>query len=304
MENKPKLLDKYINYLTAVNNYSEGTIIEYTNDLLLFFKFLKEYEGIGLDIQDFNIFVLAKVGDRELTSYLIYLNYYRNNGAGTRARKIYAIRNFYKWLSFKYPKQNIKIPMQDYFIEQEERLPKCLSLEEVKKIKGIFNKENSRNPERNNLIIDTFLITGMRITELSNIRISHIEGNYIKIIAKWNKERKVYITNKLNKQIQEYILNHNINDYLFTDSQGNKLDRSGISEIVKNAYKYAGIGDKGYTTHTLRHTSATILYQHTDDILIVKEFLGHNSILSSQVYTHIHNNKVKEAVDKNPLNIV
>lgn len=305
MKQNPKLLNQYLYYLRETKNYSPKTISEYNNDLLIFFNFLRDYWEIGLEVKDFNIFIFAKVQDRDAIAFIIYLNYVRKNGASTRSRKAVAIRGFYKWLSINFPEYKITIPIKDYWIEQEIKLPKCLTMQEAEKIKGIFNINNSKNYKRNNLIVDILLTTGIRVSEVAKIKIKNINFNekYFNVITKWNKERKVFITDKIKKDIQEYIKENNIKEYLFINKKGVPLNRRSIANIIIKAYKLAGIGNKGYTTHTLRHTSASILYQQTEDILIVKEFLGHSSIISSQIYTHIHNSKLKNAMERHPLNI-
>lgn len=301
---KCKLLDDFINYLKC-NNYAEGTIINYSKDVYLFFLFLKEYMDISLKIENFNIFILSKVKQADVIAFLVYLNVTRKNSSATRQRKLASIKKFYKWILFAYPEYIRINPIKNYWIENTERMPKVLNLKQAQMISSVFNEKNHRHYKRDNLIIKTFLITGIRLSELTAIKIKDInfDKNIIRILAKGNKEKIVYITKNLRKELLDYTKNRKEEEYLF-NHDNNKLSSATIQYIVNKAYKLLKIGERGYSVHTLRHTSATILYENTKDILLVKEFLGHSTVLSTQIYSHISNDLVKNAVNSNPLNFV
>lgn len=299
MENK--LIKDFDTYLT-INNYSKGTIYNYCKDIEIFYNFLQKYMDISIKIKDFNIFILSQVKQHDIIAFIVYLNVKRKNGSQARLRKIASIRKFYKYLISKYPK--INNPVNNYWIETTERMPKVLSLKQAKEIQNIFNKNNHKEWERDNLIIKTFLLTGIRLSELINIKKQDIDFNkkIIKIISKGNKEKIVYMPKILLNDLKKY--SKNKQNYVFTNKNNTKLSASCIQYNIKKAYDLMQIGDRGYTVHTLRHTSATILYESTKDILLVKEFLGHNSVLSTQIYSHVSNDLIKNAVNKNPLNII
>ena len=309
----PKILIDFLNYLSAIKGYSLNTINNYYSDLMLYFKFLKEYLKIEVDIKEFNIFILANVKEHIIIAFLVYLNYYRDNTAQTRQRRLSSVRTFYKWLFSNYPPFNtqenptIHIPN----IESVIRLPKYLNLEQAKKIQTIFTKDNSKFPYRNNMIITLFLHTGVRLSELINIDIKDIDfkKNIIRIKGKGNKERTVYIDKILRKKLKQYlnIRNKNkkvisITDALFISYHGKRIGHRGIGDICRQAYSLMGLSECGYTTHTLRHTAATLIYKQTKDLFILKEFLGHAQLSSTEIYTNVVNDEIKEAVDKNPLN--
>lgn len=312
-ERNPQILNDFLNYLFNVRNYSINTIKNYDYDLLSFFDFLKFYFKIGIDVKDFTIFVLSKVKEKDLYAFLVYLNFNKNNSGDTRARKISSIRHFYKWLSINYPTLKIINPTENIGnIQTSVRLPKALSLEQAKALINIFNITNSRYPLRDNTIIILFLNTGLRLSELSNININdiNIDDKSIKIIGKGNKQRIVYINEKTLAQLLKY-LNHrtkgNIDftseDPLFINHQHKRLGIDGISDICKKAFKLANIEEYGYTPHSLRHASAMIIYNEvSEDILLVKEFLGHASISTTQIYTYLDNKTVRKAADNHPLN--
>jgi len=309
---EPILLVNFLNYLKDVKNYSITTIKEYKIDLMFFFRFIKQYCNIEIAIKDFNIFIFTNVKESDIIAFLVYLNDAKDDSASTRKRKLCSIKAFYKWLFNFNPIGDIKNPASDLpSIKDIKIFPKYLKLENAKKIVNIFNFENSKFPIRNNTIISLFLNCGLRASELININLCdiHLSNGYIRILGKGNKERICYLNHNIRKRLTEYLnirtSNKNvINKYepLFLSYRNGRLNLRTVERIVKNAYNLAGIGDRGYTTHTLRHTTATLIYEHyKPDILLLKEILGHATVKSTEIYTHIHNDKIRKAFNSNPL---
>lgn len=312
-QGEPKLLFDFLEYLNIVKSYSKKTIEAYSMDLMLFFDFYKTYQKLNVQVKDFNIFILSKVKTSDIIAFIVYSNYNRDNNPYTRERKLIAIRRFFTWLKYLYP-NIIKVnPAKGINkITKVERLPKYLSLENAKKIQNIFNVSNCNYPIRNNTIISLFLSTGMRLSELININIIDIDfkNSSITVKGKGNKERTVY----LNKLCKNNLLNYinyrkrktnklDITSPLFINNKGERLGTDGIEYICKKAYKLAGLEEYGYNIHTLRHTAATLIYRYvSQDILILKEFLGHKYIKSTEIYTHVYSKQLVDAVNKNPLN--
>ena len=302
----PKILDDYLNYLISVKTYSIGTIEIYNIHLMLFFKFLKEYMGIKQDVKDFNKFILLQVKEKDIIAYLVYCNYTKDNNPYTRELKLVAIRGFYNWLLDTFKNEYFPNPAENIGkIQKNIRLPKYLNLEQAKQIQTIFTLKNSREPLKFNAIICLFLSSGLRVSELINIQFKDIDfsENSIQIIGKGNKQRIVYFSNYCKEQLQKYIKTRTDNNpYLFVNYKNQKFSRRGIDYIVKKAFRLMNIKDKHYSTHTLRHTAATLLYMYVrEDTLLLKKFLGHESISSTEIYTHVHDLKIKDAVEKNPL---
>lgn len=309
----PILLIDFLNYLNNIKSYSITTISEYKIDLMFFFRFIKNYCNIEIAIKDFNIFIFTNVKESDIIAFLVYLNYTKDDSASTRKRKLCSIKAFYKWLFNFNPIGDIKNPTLDLpSIKDIKTLPHYLSLEKVKKIINVFNLKNSKFPTRNNTIISLFLNCGLRASELININLCDINlsDGYIRIFGKGHKERLCYLNNNIKKKLMEY-LNIRINgkniintyEPLFLSYRKGRLNLRTVEKIVKDAYRLAKLEDRGYTTHTLRHTTATLIYQYVKpDILLLKEILGHSTVKSTEIYTHIHNNKIKEAFNSNPLN--
>lgn len=304
----PKILKDFLIYLLQIRGYSINTIKSYCSDLQIFFYFIKEYFNLNY----INIFVITRVREEDILAFLVYLNT-KDNAPSTRNRRLIAIRNFYNWLfTIKAPGIN-KVNPTEHVVRAVSMalLPKYLTLAQAKNITNIFTKENCQYPTRNNLIISLFLSSALRISELVNINISDINlyNCYINIWGKGRKERRVFYNRCVGNQLSTYLpirygMNTNINA-LFVNSKGNRLGVDGVENVCKLAYKLAGIDNCNYTAHTLRHTSATLMYQYGNvDVKTLQELLGHKSIMATQIYTHVENEELRKAVDSNPLNFI
>lgn len=309
-DKEPAVLRDFLNYL-RVMNYSEKTIREYTLDLLCFFEFLKGYMGLEITTGGFNVFILEAVKEADVIAFLVYLNFYRDNTGGTRQRKLSTIRCFYKWLIRHYPKcSKMRDPTKEVDnIRRVKRLPKSLNLTEAKRLMCVFTSENCKYPIRNNMILFLFLNTGLRLSELASLNVEniHFEGMYIEVVGKGDKERKIFMSCKLKKRLKDYLYFQYGADYalknepLFVNQQKKRLGVWGIENVCKKAFELVGLGEYGYKTHSLRHTFAMVMYEKTNDILLVKKLLGHDCIESTEIYARAYPERVREAVDKNPL---
>lgn len=308
----PLVLNQFLKFLLNVKHYSVNTINEYRLDIMMFLKFIKDYLNISVPVNKFNVLIVRNVKREDVVAFLVYLNTNRNCTGCTRKRKLSAIKSFYRWLFFFYPVANVCNPVESLpSIQEVLRLPKYLSLEDAKKITNVFNLTNSKNSYRNNAIIALFLNCGLRVSELSNIKLCdlNLSEGYVRIIGKGNEERIAWLNKSTKGKIEDYLKVRNRNlkvvdviQCLFLNRENGKLSVRTIESIVDKAYELAGIGERGYTTHTLRHTSATIMYQYVkSDVLMLKEFLGHSTIKATEIYTHISDKQLKNAVDSNPL---
>lgn len=308
METNIPILNEFLYYLVCVKNYSRRTAIGYSRDLKRFFKFLIEYLELKIDFKDINVFILGNIDESTIIQFLIYLNYYENNSPNSRGRILSAVKSFYKWLFLKYENTlenrdnpTINVPS----LNRMERLPKYIELKKARKLESIFNADNSKFYIRNNTIITLFLNCGLRVSELININREDIdfEHKQLRVIGKGNKERIVCLNSTCINSLNEYLQTRNDKQKsLFINSNLQRFKVRGIEEICEKAFRLAGLEKYNYTAHTLRHTAATYLYKSSQDILIVKEFLGHTTIKSTEIYTHVTSNTLKNAVDKNPLN--
>ncbi len=301
------LIKRFLLYLKKVKICSDCTIKAYKDDLLLFFCFIKKHLELGIDIKDINIFILKSIQPDTIYSYLVYLNYYRDNTASSRQRRLEAVRSFFKYLYNYYPAFREDGNVMDSIskIQQMFRLPKYFSLEQSMQLQNVFTKENCRYPERNNAIITTFLNTGVRISELVSLNIDKIDLNnkLCKLIGKGRVESVIYFNDYTLNKINLYLSTRkDNNEALFLSNQNKRISNSAVEDICKTAYKLIGLTDTdNYSSHTLRHTSATLIYKNTKDILVTKEFLRHKNIDTTLIYTHIEDEDIKKAVEANPL---
>lgn len=318
-EGLPKLVIKYLLYLTTIKNRSKRTANAYAIDLRNFFRFYKlktkstnpntNFSDIKID--DIDLDLIKKITLLEVYEYLDF-TISNNNSAKARARKISSIRGFFKYLTLNLnlitenPVKNLESPTL------KKTLPKYLSIKESINLLETQAKINSKTKYRDYCILTLFLNCGMRLSELQGINLKDlkIEEKSLKIMGKGNKERIIFLNEACIKSIENYfkferqlLKKIQNNKALFLASRtGTRLCTRQIQKIVESALKNANLSNKGYSVHKLRHTAATLLYQHGKvDILILKELLGHSNVGTTEIYTHISNDILKKAVDKNPL---
>ena len=271
---------EFINYINK-KNYSIHTLDSYIDDLYYSYVYINKE--------------LIYVDENDIRDYINNLGKLKKN-ASTISRHISTYKTFYKFLY----KNNI-INKKDYplnkitYPKKEKRLPKFLYYNELLDI--IKESEKSNDGIRNRLIIEMLYATGVRISELINIKLSDIDTNSKKIVVlgKGNKERIVYYGEYAEEVMNKYLATHNRkdNNYLFVNSYGNPLSDRGVRYIIDNIMKKLSIKTH-VTPHVLRHTFATDMLNNGCDIKIVQELLGHASLRSTEVYTHVTNDRIKK----------
>jgi site-specific recombinase XerD len=191
-------------------------------------------------------------------------------------------------------------------------LPKYLTLDDSKKLLEVASNEDNRNNERNYAITTLFLNCGMRLSELVGINIADIkfEECQMNVIGKGNKERTIYLNKACMRAIDQYLsvrpkdkfTNSDAEKALFLSERRQRISRRMVQEIIYSELKQAGLDSSKYSVHKLRHTAATLMYQYGQvDIRALQELLGHESISTTEIYTHVSNNQVRNAVESNPL---
>ena len=308
----PYFLNDFLDYLDGVLNKSTNTIKEYNYDLVNFFRYLRckeDSENENIVIKDITLDELKKIKLSDLHTYLSYLRTVKKDEAATRARKASALRTFFNYMTVKAnlleinPAQNLENP------KIGKRLPKYLTLEESKNLLKVVKNEDAKFKERNYAIITLFLNCGLRLSELVGIDLNHIDfqNEKLTVLGKGNKERTIYLNKACMNALQEYIkvrpqasIKHDDRNALFISERKERISQRMVQEIVKSYLAKAGL-DK-YSTHKLRHTAATLMYQHGNvDIRALQELLGHESISTTEIYTHVNNQQIRSAVDSNPL---
>lgn len=319
---QPILITDYLNYLKSIRGLSSNTIKEYSYDLNLLIRFMivrKIYYGNIVKFnKEFNDDEINSIINpsffetltlQDFYSYLSYLDNEKNDTASTRSRKISAIKSFYKYLYSEIEVINSNVSEKLTNPKISQRQPVYLTLTETERLLDTINIEkNDFLRSRDLAIVFTFLTTGMRLSELVSIDITDIVNDHFNIIGKGNKERTVYLTDNCLKLIYSYILvrakyigDKDI-DALFISTRKKRISNRAVQSTIDKYLKKAGFDTSIYSTHKLRHTAATLMYKYGNvDIRALKDILGHSNVSTTQIYTHLDDDDLKNAVNKNPL---
>lgn len=306
----PDTVKGYLDYQTAVRNKSDLTVLEYASDLRTFFRWflmskdkskkvkpLNEYDISGLD-EDF----MRNIRLNDLYSFLAYCQRDLGNSGKTRARKASTLRGFFKFLKAhgiieKNPAEDLDAP------RAKKALPKYLTLDSSI---ALLDAVEGANYERDYCIITLFLNCGLRLSELVGLNLKSIGiDNSLRVLGKGNKERMVYLNKACTDALNSYLAvrpRDGVKDReaLFISRHKTRISPKTVQHIVKTYLEKAGL--EGYSTHKLRHTAATLMYQHGDvDVMLLKELLGHESLATTQIYTHVANEQIRSAIESNPL---
>jgi len=321
----PEPVKQYLMYLLTIRGSSKLTVKEYLFDLRLFCKFLKQYKITGgdfdnineTDVSDLNMNFFVNVSKEDIFAFLFFTSEHRENANPSRARKLSAVKGFFKYLHKQVnavatnPAENIDSP------SLKQSLPKYLSLEEsLLLLKTIEEDEWNINRVRDYCIITLFLNCGMRLSELVGINLIDISKDLtsIKILGKRNKERIIYLNESCQKAVADYLETRNkiiiesrepklkTEKALFISKRQKRMCNSTVQKMVTAYFDKAGLAEKNYSTHKLRHTAATLMYQYGNvDTRVLQVILGHEHINTTQIYTHVANAQLIAAMDKSPL---
>lgn len=337
-DNAPQLLKEYLVYLQLVKNRSELTVLNYYTDLRTFFRYYKirnhrasddpaEFQNI--DITDITEADIKSVDLMIAQDFLIFTKNEKDNHPKARYRKGVALRQFFKYLTnnkglFEVnPLANLELPTP------KQALPKYLTLDESLEMLSNVSNINSPDQKRDYCIITFFLNCGMRLSELVGINLSDVRrvrdssGNEVytlKVLGKGNKERIIYLNDACVNAYNDYLnLTETDNekrasagnrcmtaktDALFLSRRQTRISNRRVQQIVEDCLKACGLDNRGLSVHKLRHTAATLMYQNGVDVRVLKEVLGHENLNTTQIYTHISNEQMENAMNRNPLSSV
>lgn len=323
-EENPEFLNAFLDYSIIILNKSSNSIKEYNYDLMMFLRFIKmhfnmtdETDFKEIKINDLKIDTIKKITIDDIHAFLGYLTSTYKSKPATRARKISTIRIFFNYLCQEAspeflintnPTLNLKTPKKD------KRLPNYLSLEDSRKLLNVTSNDENRNCERDYAIITLFLNCGLRLSELVGININDIDFEECKlnVIGKGNKERTIYLNKACIKALNDYLAirpkqgvqkdKKHSDKALFLSERKTRISNRTVEYVVEKQLQIAGLDTRKYSVHKLRHTAATLMYQYGEvDIRALQELLGHQSISTTEIYTHVNNDQVRNAVESNPL---
>lgn len=318
-DSSPDVIKKFLGYLQTVKGKSIKTVEEYFLDLRTFFRYMKlknnlvspDSEFDKIEIDDIDIEFIRKISLLDIFEYMNYLSSERGNHAAARLRKTSSLRMFFKYLTNKTGELKVNPAKELETPKLGKRLPKFLSLEQSQELLRAVMNYPGKYRERDYCIITLFLNCGIRLSELVGINLNDIKPDgTLKILGKGNKERIVYLNDACVQAIERYKKerpNDGVKDAnaFFISRQHNRISVKTVQFLVEKYLKVAGLSDSGFSVHKLRHTAATLMYQYGNvDIRILKEILGHENLGTTEIYTHISNNQLKEAIKDNPLNKV
>lgn len=311
----PAYLKEFLSYSRTIRNLSVNTVNAYYIDLRTFLRFLA-YSKSNFDLSEtsFNEIRIDSITFEDIAvvtpstvyDYLYFVTETLENAPSARARKLSSLRAFYHYYTAKTGKLEAN-PAQDIDIPSlKKTLPKYLTLDESL---SLLQSVETSFTTRDYCILTLFLNCGMRLSELVSMNLSDFKDDTIRIIGKGNKERLVYLNGSCVSALEAYITERALlpklvdRDALFiSERQGKRLSARRVEQIVESCLKQAGLGGRGYSPHKLRHTAATLMYQHGNvDMLALKEILGHEHVTTTEIYTHISSAQLKDAVSSSPL---
>ena len=317
MNNTFPILEEYENYMLAVLNRSDLTVKNYKGDIVIFFRYMKIDRGLvskniefhDIDISDVDLKFVSGIKTNDIFAYLIWLSREQNLNAASRSRKISSLRSFYKYCCVKKHlfENNPTLELENP--KKNKRSPKYLTLEESQALINAAYNAPTHSNERDYCIVILFLNCGMRLAELRGINLNDIHGDILTVIGKGNKERTIYLNKSCTEAIDEWLkvrdtykIKPEAKNALFVSKKGLRLSEDMIQITIKNLLAQSGLDTKTYSVHKLRHTAATLMYKYGHvDLRSLQTILGHASVSTTQIYTHVDDDLLHQAVESNPL---
>lgn len=311
----PEYLENFLTYIKVSKERSDRTEEAYYIDIRTFLRYLKvinnstskETNWQEIKVNDVPIEWLQRFTLLDAHKYLLFLRNERNNSSATRARKTSALKQFFTYLN-KTAKLIDNDSLKDLELPRiKNKLPTFLSLEDSQKL---LNSIDSKHKERDYCIILLFLNCGMRLSELVGLNlVDYSRDNWtLRVTGKGNKQRIVYLNElcveTLNNYIDLFRPNETAKDKnaIFLSANKTRIAKRRVQQIVEENLKRAGLSNLGISTHKLRHTAATLMYQYGNvDPLVLRDVLGHKSIATTEIYTHLSDKNLREAANANPL---
>jgi site-specific recombinase XerD len=306
-----KMLNDFLVYMRVVRNKAAKTTTEYVADLTFFFKFInlkngdtRPYNEITVENVDLNFIKNIKTVD--VLEFMNFLLEKRGNGRAARARKLSAIKTFFKYLMVatkfidKSPVACLEAP------KSEKVLPKFLDLKQSKSLLECIRLNGAEHMIRDLCIAQFFLNCGMRLSELQNINVGDIKSDgSLKLKGKGGKERIAYLNDACKEALADYLHVRRVpygfsENALFLSRNGLRLSIKTIQYLFAKYFKIAGF--EGFSVHKLRHTAATLMYRYAGaDMLVLKEILGHENIATTEIYTHTNSEQIRKTIEANPI---
>jgi site-specific recombinase XerD len=312
-----ELIKDYLYYLQTVKGRSPKTVDEYFNDLKTFFRFIKIHKGLvpksidfrEIPVDDVDLALIRSVTLTDAYEFMNYLLRVRKNAKAARARKTTSVKSFYTYLTDKKGllKENPLRQLERPNAREKNPLPKHLTLEQSIEL---LDAVEGAHRERDYCILTFFLNCGMRLAELVAMDYTDIRSdNTAQITGKGDKKRIIYLNEACMSAYQDYMAVRPVDGVrsedkyaLFLSAQKRRISREMVQKIVYKNLERIGLDSQGYSVHKLRHTAATLMYQHGGvDIRVLKDVLGHENLSTTEIYTHLDSSQIEKAAKSNPL---
>ena len=310
----PKIVKDFLVYLTTIKGKSPRTRKEYEYDISLFFRFLIAVEkDIPIDeidsisIKEITIDFIKEISLEDIYLFIEYCEVQRDNSAAARARKAATIKSFFKYLKGKRR-------LLEYNPAEELETPKIgkkkpIYMDQIEAEQFITGIKTSSHYYRNYSMMMFFLNLGLRVSELCSLNLNSVQGGVLHVVGKGDKERTVFLNEACIQSLEAYkekerayIQGAASNEALFLSQKGTRLTRQTVAKIVKQINQNSGLNKEKLTPHKLRHTSATVMYKAGADIRSLQHILGHTSVSTTQIYTHVEDKEIQQVIDRNPFN--
>ena len=318
LQNCPIVIRDFLTYNETIKGKSSRSVEGYYLDLQTFFRYMLTARGMAdkntpfeeIDISPVDIELIKTVTLSDLYSFLVYCKSERGNNPATRARKTSTLKIFFRYLCEQTHRLETNPTLMLDSPKVKQSLPKHLTLEDSLEL---LNSVDGANQKRDFCILTLFLNCGLRLAELCSLNVSDIKPDgTMTVTGKGNKERLVYLNDACMTAVNEYLavrpsenLPYTQKNALFISRNHRRISPKTVQHIVKTYLEKAGLGGQGFSTHKLRHTAATLMYQHGKvDIRVLKDILGHSNLGTTQIYTHVSDSQIKNAIDSNPLSNV
>ena len=318
LQNCPVVIRDFLTYNETIKGKSSRSVEGYYLDLQTFFRYMLTARGMAdkntpfeeIDISPVDIELIKTVTLSDLYSFLVYCKNERGNNPATRARKTSTLKIFFRYLCEQTHQLETNPTLMLDSPKVKQSLPKHLTLEDSLEL---LNSVDGANQKRDFCILTLFLNCGLRLAELCSLNVSDIKPDgTMTVTGKGNKERLVYLNDACMTAVNEYLavrpsenLPYPHKNALFISRNHRRISPKTVQHIVKTYLEKAGLGGQGFSTHKLRHTAATLMYQHGKvDIRVLKDILGHSNLGTTQIYTHVSDSQIKNAIDSNPLSNV
>lgn len=318
----PQYLIDFLDYMSVIKSRSPLTVKNYYCDIRLFLRYLKVRDNSKLEALEFSDIVIDDIPEglvksvtlSDILGFLHFTMDKRSNQQKARARKAVSLRQFFKFLTdnknwFEVsPASKLELP------SPKNPLPKYLTLEQANMLLAECSEINNWHDSRDYCIITFFLNCGLRLSELVRISVDDYITtkdaatgelySFLKVLGKGNKERIIYLNKACISAYEAYIkLRPDVKNEkaLFLSGRHKRISNRRVEQIIESKMVKSGLSAFGFSVHKLRHTAATLMYQNGVDVRILKEVLGHENLNTTQIYTHVSDLQIKQAMDKNPL---